>query len=301
MNKVEECVYLIGRPPINEFLGFIKTQTIEAKTADMGALAQEWRNANDRVKEIELSEAGYADNHIPKPISTELDGLLEKVRQDDILKKGYSMVPYEFGVVELDKLVVFQKYINLAHVDRLKKELGNNPSDEKVFELCMPFDHPVPEFNQQMINQNTYDFVSPSNDLRFLDAVVLNKDQISGYTSNGVVAGVIALFVGYGSNYLNVISINNRLILNNGSHRAYALRDLGIKYAPCVIQKVTRIEELELLGPQVTQTFQMYQVNPRPPVLKDYFDPKLRKLIQLSSKARHVEVSYGLNERDLPS
>jgi hypothetical protein len=301
MNKIEECVYLIGRPPISEFLGFIQTQTIDSKNAHMGLLTEEWRKANDRVKEIEISEAGYSDNHLHQPIPDKLNGLLEKVKQDEILKKGYSMVPYVFGMVELDKLLVYQKFINLSHVERLKTELGTKPSDEKIFELCMPFNHPVPDFNQQQINQNTYDFVSPSNDLRFLDAVVLNKEQISGYTSNGVVAGVIALFVGYGSNYLNAISVNNRLILNNGSHRAYALRDMGITHVPCVIQTVTRLEELELLGPSIVQTFQTYQVNPRPPVLKDYFDPKLRKIIHLSSKARHVQISYGANQTDLPT
>ncbi|HLG28488.1 MAG TPA: hypothetical protein VI423_11970 [Paenisporosarcina sp.] len=274
---------------------------MDAKNADMGALTQEWRNANDRVKEIEITEAGCSDNHLPSPIPTKLKELLEKVKQDEILKRGYSMVPYEFGLVELDKLIVFQKYINLAHVGRLKKELGAKPSEEKIFELCMPFNHPVPDFNQQQINQNSYDFVSPSNDLRFLGAVSLTKEQITGYTSDGVVAGVIALFVGYGSNYLNAISVNNRLILNNGSHRAYTLRDMGVTHVPCVIQKVTRGEELELLGPQIVQTVQLYQANLRPPLLKDFFDPKLRKIIHLSLKARHVQVSYGLNQIDLPT
>jgi len=301
MNKIEECVYLIGRPPISEFLGFIQTQTIDAKKADMGLLTEEWRKANDRVKEIEISEASYADNHLHTPIPEKLNDLLEKVKQDEILKKAYSMVPYVFGMVELDKLLVYQKFINLSHVERIKTELGENPSDEKIFKLCMPFNHPVPDFNQQQINQNTYDFVSPSNDLRFLDAVILNEEQISGYISNGVVAGVIALFVGYGSNYLNAISVNNRLILNNVSHRAYALRDLGVTHVPCVIQTVTRLEELELLGQSIVQTFQIYQSNPRPPVLKDYFDVKLRKIIHLSSKARHVQVSYTANLTDLPT
>ena len=76
---------------------------------------------------------------------------------------------------------------------------------------------------------------------------------------------------------------------------------MGITHVPCVIQTVTRLEELELLGPSIIQTFQTYQVNPRPPVLKDYFDPKLRKIIHLSSKARHVQISYGANQTDLPT
>ena len=64
---------------------------------------------------------------------------------------------------------------------------------------------------------------------------------------------------------------------------------------------MTRLEELELLGESIVQTFQIYQSNPRPPVLKDYFDVKLRKIIHLSSKARHVQVSYAANLTDLPT
>ncbi len=71
-------------------------------------------------------------------------------------------------------------------------------------------------------------FISPSNDIRFLEPVLLRTDQITGYQPRGVVAGVVGLMVGFTPNCLSVISVENRLILNNGSHRASALREIGI-------------------------------------------------------------------------
>ena len=53
------------------------------------------------------------------------------------------------------------------------------------------------------------------------------------------------LVVGYGINAMNAIQVGNRLILNNGSHRGYALRSLDIAKAPCIIQRMTRRDELE--------------------------------------------------------
>ncbi len=68
----------------------------------------------------------------------------------------------------------------------------------------------------------------------------------------GPVAGVLGLAVGFGANYLQAMYAKNRLILDNGSNRAYALCDMGINHVPCVVQHVSRREELGLI---VASTF----------------------------------------------
>jgi hypothetical protein len=149
---------------------------------------------------------------------------------------------------------------------------------------------------------NVFTFISPSNDFRFLDSPLLKITNIKNYDFSGPVSAIVGLTVGYGSNMLNAFSINNRLILNNGSHRAYALFDLGIKYAPCTIQKVTRPEELELLSvPEVQTNIDRYINNPRPPILKDYFDPLLRKIVKVQKKNRMVRIQYVIEQSDIPA
>jgi len=49
-------VFLVGRPPIGEYLGFITGQTIEGANADHGDLAEAWRRANDHVQRLEVDE-----------------------------------------------------------------------------------------------------------------------------------------------------------------------------------------------------------------------------------------------------
>lgn len=300
INQTEACVYLMGRPPISEYIRFIQTQTYESQNVNLNNLAMEWRDANDRVKEIEKVEKGIADNHPLLPIPEKLNYLLEKVYNDEVFKKAFSFMPYHFEMVELDKLMVHQKFINLSHVDRIKKELENNLTEETIFKSCFPFERQPVGFRQQQVNPQAFHFVSQSNDLRFLDTMLLKAEQIKGYTPNGIVAGIVAIVVGFGTNYLSAVSVDNRLILNNGSHRAYALRDLGITYVPCVIQTVTRIEELELFGSNITTMVQQYHNNSRPPLLKDYFDLRLRKVIHLSEKNRHVQVNFNIDNSYLP-
>jgi len=297
----DENVFLVGRPPIDEYLGFMSTQPVDAQSADMKKLSDEWRQANDHVKELQNTEPAWADNAPITPIPPGLAHLAQQVLNDTIFQKSFAIIPVELAYVELDRLVVFQKYINLVHTNRLVQLLGKNPSEEQVFRLCLSFDHPVLPFQVSRISNNAFDFVSRSNDLRFLEPFFCQPEQLSQYQPTGPLAGVIGLAVGYGSNYLNALSVEGRVILNNGSHRAYALRELGITHAPCVIQKVSRREELTVIANQaLLQHEDLYISQPRPPVLKDYFDPKLRKIIRISPKARHVRVSFGIEQIDLP-
>ncbi|MEX2173336.1 MAG: hypothetical protein WD872_03180, partial [Pirellulaceae bacterium] len=144
-------------------------------------------------------------------------------------------------------------------------------------------------------------FVSEANDLRFLESICLGPDQLVNYSAVGPLAGVVGLVVGYSSNYLNVVAVENRFVLNNGYHRAYALRELGVTHVPCVIQRVTRREELEVVGTgALRRTPDLYLQQRRPPVFKDFFEPKLRKIVALAPKARQVRITFTIEEISVP-
>ena len=73
--------------------------------------------------------------------------------------------------------------------------------------------------------------------------MLLNPAQILGHQAFGPVARVLGLPVGYGSNFLNIIEAEGRLLLHNGYHRAYALREAGLTHAACIVQSVSRRDE----------------------------------------------------------
>src|SRR5439155_20811770 len=125
------------------------------------------------------------------------------------------------------------------------------------------------------------------NDFRVLETVLLHPQQVAAPSNGNPVAHVI-ISVGFGTNLLNVVAVENRLVLNNGSHRAYFLRELGITRAPCVVQCVSRRDELEIVGGELQQNPDRYLKAARPPLLKDYFDPKLRKVVAVAKKNRSV-------------
>jgi len=296
----DDWVFLMGRRPMGAALSFIRESSVEGNL-DLASLSDEWRAAHAHLRRLEKAETGLADDPPIAGLSETLGPLEKKVLEDPIFRSSYFMAPCRIAMVELDRLVVYQKHINLAFVRKVQEALGPEPSEELVFRTCLPFDHPMPRFSSGRISQNGFTFLSPSTDLRFLDAALLRPEQLSGCNPPGPVAAVVGLFVGFGSNFLNVVHAERRLILNNGSHRAYALRDLGIRRVPCIVQEASDREELaSLVSPDVFRQADRLLGAPRPPLLKDYFDPALRKVIRGKRKARQVRLTFDVEQLDLP-
>lgn len=294
-------VFLIGRPPIGELLGFIRTMAVDGQGADFGNLTAEWRTANDHVVGLERDEAGAADDPPITPLPESLHQLAQGVTADAVYRRAYRLVPTEIGMIDLNRVVVFQKFINLSYVEVLKQRLGSAPSSETVFHFSLPLQPEQPQFQLMQTGPNMFTMLSPSTDFRFLEAQVLRPESVPGFDSNGRPVAVIGLSVGYGSNFMSVFHVENRLVLANGSHRAYALRELGIPQAPCLIQHVTRREELELVASgDFVANPDRYLKSARPPMLRDYFDPALRKIVPVYRKNRAVRVQFGVEQTDIP-
>jgi hypothetical protein len=187
-------------------------------------------------------------------------------------------------------------------VDELRAGQLDRLDPEALFRFCLPYDHPEAPVRVSRPAGNAWVFVSPSTDFRFLGASLLRSDQIVGHQSTGALAGVVGLEVGYGSNFLNAIEVNGRLVLNNGSHRAYALYASGVHEAPCLIQTVSRMEELELVASgDLVGSPDRYLAATRPPLLKDYFDPELRVIHHRPRNDRMIKVTFGVEQLEVPA
>jgi len=296
-----EMLYLAGRPTLRGFIRFVRGHAIPPPRED--ALVEEWQAARAHVLRLEVDEAGMADHppitSLPLP---QYEPLLTELLRDPLVRYNFNTVPTDIAQVPLDRLVVYQKHIDLGFVGRLREQLGPTPDEARIFRMCLPYDHPQPPVQWSAARQDSFVFVSPSNDLRFLGAMPLQAGNVTGLAPPGALVGVIGIAVGFGTNFLNAIHAENRLILNNGSHRAYALYESGVTHAPCIIQHVSSRDELEVVGPAaVKRTPDLYLRDPRPPMLRDYFDPELRKILPARRRLRQVIVKFQVEETDVPA
>ena len=295
-----ENLYLIGRPTLKQFLRFVRNNAVNPPND--GVLTDEWETAKSFAQTLQTTEAGAADNPPIRKIGSEYESLLIEFFKDPVVQQSFNTVPTEVAMVELDQLIVYQKHIDLTFVRELERRLGTSPTEEQIFRTCLPYDHPQPPVKWSRMRRNSYVFMSPSNDLRFLGAMPLKTTDIVTSSPPGNLVGIVGLAVGFGSNFMNAIYAERRLILNNGSHRAYALRQMGITQVPCIIQHLASCDQLDVIASsEVVENPDFFLKNARPSMLKDYFNPKLRKVMPVHQRLQQITVRFEVEENSVPA
>ncbi len=297
----DEYLYLTGRPRLRDLVRFARSHAVTPP--DEKALADAWHTAHEHVRRVETDETGLADNPPIQPLGREYEPLLLELLGDPLVQNGFNTVPTDVALVELDRLVVYQKHIDLTYVRQLTSRLkGSKPADEQIFRTCLLHDHDEAPVKWSRVNNDRFVFVSSSNDLRFLGAVPLRRDQIKDYPERGKFVGLVGIAVGLGSNFMNAVYAENRLILNNGSHRAYALRALGVTHVPCIIQHASSRDQVDAVAAtEVRKNPDLYLKHPRPSMLKDYFDPALHLVMPVFRRLRQVTVRFEVDETAVPA
>ncbi len=290
-------LWLLGQPPLARYLDFVEDTAPEGARLDRAALIAEWCAANDHYQELERSEAGVANQAEYRDLDPALAALAAQLQSHPRYQRAFDTLPTSIGMVDLDKLIVYQKHVTNNFVERLAARLGPSPDAATLFRFCLPLSTPEAPVEIRRVGSRRYVFRCESTDFRYHESALLRPDQVEGYESFGAVGGILALLVGFGSNFLNVVRVGKRALLNNGYHRACALRSLGIRHAPCVIQTATRADEVEIsVRSDVAEKAEFYFESARPPLLRDYFDPKIRKLLPVRRRVRQIELSYEVKD-----
>jgi hypothetical protein len=120
----DDGLYLIGRPTLKGFLRHVRKNA--ANPPSERELVDQWSAANGVACDLERSEAGLADdppiiNIGPGPEYTPL--LIELLRYP-LICHGFNTVPTEVALVDLDRMVVYQKHIDLTFVAQQESAAG---------------------------------------------------------------------------------------------------------------------------------------------------------------------------------
>jgi hypothetical protein len=292
-------MWLLGQAPLRKYLDFIEDVGGGSGASNRVPLVREWSAAAAYYEELKQREAGIADHVDCAPLTPELAPLADEVMRSTHYARTFDTVPARLAMVELAHLVVCQNHVTRSFVDRLKQRLGPNPDPAALFRFCLPRDEGQAPVQVRAVGSNRYIFRSDSTDFRFHESVLLTPQQLGDYASFGAVAGAVGLMVGYSSNFLNAVCDDDsgRLLLHNGYHRACALLELGITHAPCVVQTVTSRDELDLVVKPLVANDPGYFFNaPRPPLLKDFADPRIRKVLPIRKVSRVIEVTFEVRD-----
>lgn len=292
-------MWLLGQAPLQKYLSFLEDLGVEPIAAQRVKLIQEWSAAGVYYDELAKREAGIADKLDCAALDPLLAPLAEQVRNSSHYTRTFDSLPTRIAMVDLARLVVCQNHVTRSFVDRLKMQLGPHPDLPSLFRFCLPLDNTPTPVQMRAVGSKRYVFRSDSTDFRFHESVLLRPEQLDAYSSYGNIAAVVGLVVGFSSNFLNAVCDDDseRLLLHNGYHRACALLELGITHAPCIIQNVSCRDELDIIAKPIVANDPGYFFNrPRPPLLKDFLDLRIRKLIPIKKVARMIEVNFEVRD-----
>ncbi len=293
---IELC--LMGPRHLASHLEWCKQFPDNNTAMDVAATTQFWRGAAARYGQLALEQAGAADQPQIKPLPAAAAAHVAKLLVLPAFRETFNDVPVAFGMVELERLVVSQYTLTQATVRSVAA--GQRPSPGQLARICLPLGPTQTSVKLAGRDDDLFSFIADAHDMRYLGATVLNAAQISGLAMRGHVQKVVALCVGYSTNLLNAVRYNGRLVLNNGHHRAYALRAQGVSHVPCVIQTCATFEEVRLAATEeIVDNSDLYFEAPRPPLLRDFDDPLLTCQLRMPRLRRELRLRVSSDSRQL--
>ena len=294
---------LLAPRQLDAHLRWVAESALPGQAPDLPGIAQRWRDARQVYRQLEVSQATAADDpailKLPKAIAAHAAALVETPS----FRHSFDTVPVAFGMVELDKLVVSQYCITQALIDQLRASHVPPMSNARLAGLCLPLLAANADFKLVYRDDGEFVFAASAHDMRFLGASILGSTlvdlmRVDGLSMQGHPQAVVALGVGYSSNVMNAVRLGNRLVLNNGHHRAYALRAMGFTHAPCVIQVCASHEELTLAATtEIVDNSDLYFDSPRPPLLRDFDNPALTHNITTARLQRQLRIAFSVESR----
>jgi len=294
--------YLYAFATQGEIVNHLRTQALEEESVRMQEVLQSWQALQSRVQELMKNEAGAADLTVVENIPKEHNEFIKEIESDSLFKKTFSLLPTNFGVIEIDRITAAQRTVNLAYVNHLIEQFRKKRAFSDLLDICVSLEREMPPIQHLEVANNTHVFSSPNLDLRFLGSFLkkLTPVDLEFAAMGGLPAAAVIAFIGYGGAPVNVFRVNNRIVLNNGFHRVYALRAVGVTKIPVVIQNVSNWQ-LEFPA-QVAGLPREYLMSAQRPVLmKDFFEPEFCITLRAKQRMKAVTIQTSVGQFDIPS
>lgn len=297
----DPTLVLRGLFPLSRLIRFVRERCLP-RHVDEAVQLEQWRQAKVAALGLLEEEAGYADGIDVQALPEDLQAVGAAALRQPSMHRITSQVPRFWCMVEVDRLVVFQDSLNLRHIEELRDSFPADPSAREIMEFAacqganaQPAVHYSPA-------DGDYAFSSKSNDLRFLDVTVIDPSAIADYEPFGAASHAIVVYLGFSDNVISGTRVGKRIILTNGSHRAYLLRSLGLRHIPCLLTDASASDLSDILLPAaIKKDRELYLRSARPPLFKDYSDTRLTQILPVIRKNYVLRAKLDLQRTTVPA
>jgi hypothetical protein len=291
-----EVLHLMGATRLADFLTFARERAdltaLSAAGSDCAMeLAESWRDAADIYETLQASEPYPSEPPTAFPLPSSMREHADALLAMPQIQREFDRVPVALGMVPLAHLICAQQRIDLHTVQRGGSDAAI-PSDEAMIAACLPLEAPPYQFQIAQQEEGSVTFAADNHDIRLFTPQILASSAVDGKWP-GYVQQALALPVGFSANVLNVIRFQNRLVLNNGYHRAFSLYRRGVTHVPAIIQVCRQWEDVGLVGSsEIFHNGSVYFDRKRPPLIRDFCDRRLTISLAVPISRKFVRIKY---------
>lgn len=298
-NSAVNYLYMIGYQSITEFVEFVQSMDIRGKTLSDKDLLVNWRAAKLHLRSLAKTECELANFHSLDDLPSGWTDVSKYLAAEE---DGASAFSRRWAVVELDRLTVFQKYVDLETVAAVESYLPTELLPEDIASIALGESLPSPSVTVSRPGGTTFQFNSPSRDVRCLELRELDPATVLPRAYHrGRPISVIGIVIGAGAPVLSAVYCRRRIALLNGTHRGIALRKRGVTHVPCLIYLLNDEDELGMLGrPELSRDAGLYFSSRRPPLFKDYFASDLCQPMLVGKANRSFSVNISFERHKIP-
>jgi hypothetical protein len=294
--------YLFAFATQGELLHHIRTQTLQEEVDRLEEIHSLWLDKQGAVQMLAHTESGIAERCSMTELPSSLSRRVNEISSHQLIRKTFQGVPFSFSLVDTDRLIAAQRCINLDYALRLQNAYKEDTSLEALVEICLSPNRYVPPIQHLEVGNNVHVFSSENLDIRFLGAFAktLTPEDLQFAELGGMPAAAIIAFIGYGSSPVNVLQVGNRLVLNNGFHRVFALRSLGVTKIPVLVQHISNWQ-LEFPGSVAGLPREYLLGSPRPVLIKDFHNDNFCVTLRAKQRIKSVMLQLAASQIDIPS
>lgn len=209
---------------------------------------------------------------------TEVLAPLLEERKPSIEASGeFRGLDWTLAVVDLRKLIAFQRRVCFASSFRSKISIGTGPAD------FLPLTLPA---GREFMNESLQiDMAENRMAIRSYNPNL----QLTFANQEALFSGASPVTISTGSPYFEVARFRDRWFLRDGYHRAYELLRQGVFLVPAVVLHTTSLEELGADKPWFFSESVLFSA--RPPLVADYQEESLVFEYQRPARQRVLRIT----------
>jgi hypothetical protein len=284
-----------------EIYNHLRTQTAEEEFVRLPEIMAQWEAQQQAMQALLRAEAGMANQAQLEPLPPGHEAALQGIANDDLFKKTFYQAPFGFAMVAIDSLIAPKRAVNLDYVEELKVRFADRTGVADLVDSCLWPTREMPPIGHLEVQNNSHVFSSRNLDIRFLGAFPksLTPDDSRYAVLGGVPSAAIIAFIGYGASSISVLRCDGRLVLNNGFHRVFALRSMGVTKIPVVVQQINN-PQLEFPSNLVGLPKEYLLGSPRPAMMKDFLRDDFCIEFRAKARVRVITLNTAFSQFEVP-